>query len=142
MFTPDILQLLLGVVMGGVLKVIAKKMEMRKMEIEHLTRRQVLADDSADKAAKRVDRMGAWTRRIIALTVIGYLFIAPLILLLVRPDVPVIYAYPEHGQGWLWFMSGPEQLKFVEAQGFTILPFQRQIATMLAGFYFGSGVVK
>ena len=142
MFTADILQLLLGVVMGGILKIIAKKMDMQKMQMEHLTQKQELADGSADRAAKRVGSMGAWTRRIIALTVIGYLFVAPFLLLLIRPDVPVIYAYPESGQGWLWFMSGPEQMKFVEAQGFTILPFQRQIATMLAGFYFGAGIVK
>lgn len=142
MFTPDILNLLLGTVVGGILKIVAKKMEMRRMEIEHMTQRQTLSDESADRAAKRVDRMGAWTRRTIALTVIGYLFVAPVLLMLFSKDTPIIYAYPESESGWLWFMTGPEKLRFIEAEGFTILPFQRQLAAMIAGFYFGAGAVK
>lgn len=138
MFTGDILNLILGTVVGGVLKIISAKMEMRRMEVEHLTKRQRLSDDSADRAAMRG---GPWVRRFIALTVIGYLFISPLILELFRPEVPVIYAYAEGTQGW-WRFKGIEQLKFVEMDGYVILPFQRDLAAMIAGFYFGSGIVK
>lgn len=138
MFTPDILSLLIGTVVGGVLKIIAKRMEARKAELNLLMQRQGLADDSADRAGVRG---GPITRRIIALIVISYLFVAPVLIQLFRPELAIIYAYPESVRGFLWF-AGPESLKFVEVTGFVMLPFQRHLAEMIAGFYFGAGIVK
>lgn len=151
MFSPDVMNLLLGTVVGGILKIIAAKMKKDEHTVNLLAQRQGLADDSADRAAQRGGEWGAWTRRVIALTVVGYLFVAPVVIVLANMWVrvinaeigltPLIYAYSEASGGW-WIFSNPDQMKFIEVDGLTVLPFQRQLATMIAGFYFGAGIVK
>lgn len=139
MFGSDVLNMLLGTVISGVLGLMKARMEQRRQELDLMMQRQGLADSSADKAALRG---GPIVRRFIAIVVVGYLFLAPIVLKLLRPEVPVIYAYPEAGQAFMWFFRGVEQLKFVEMDGFVVLPFQRDLAAMIAGFYFGAGIVK
>lgn len=142
MFTPDILTMVLGFVISGVLKIMKSKMEMQRQTMDIVAEKAGLAKEAADAAAARTSGpWGAWTRRVIALTVISYLFVAPLLLMLFRPEVNIIYAYTEPSGTFLWFAS-PDEMKFIEAQGFTILPFQRQLASLIAGFYFGAGVAK
>ena len=46
---------------------------------EGLIKKQKASDESADAAAARVDAFGAWTRRIIVLTVLFGVIIAPFI---------------------------------------------------------------
>ena len=151
MFSPDIMNLLLGTVVGGILKIIAAKMKKDEHTVNLIAQQQGLADDSADRAAKRGGEWGAWTRRFIALTVVSYLFIAPVLIVVLNlwartfvvewESTPLIYAYSEPSGGW-WIFSNPDQMKFIEVEGLTVLPFQRQLATMIAGFYFGAGIVK
>jgi hypothetical protein len=78
-----------------------------------------------------------WTRRVIALAVIGSIVVLPKIAALIF-EVPIIYAYPELTDGFLWF-DGAEITKFQMLRGITILPFETHAVAAVIGLYFGKG---
>lgn len=144
--TAEVLNLLGGGLLGAGVKLVSVWMENQRAQVELLAKRQELeqraveaADASADRAAGRDG--GAWTRRVIVGCVMFTVFLAPVIVATCFASVPVFYAYSE-GSGWWIFRSAWEQLKFVRLDGFVILPVHTQLASAIAGFYFGAGVVK
>ena len=68
-------------------------------------------------------------------------FVAPFVIVMVSPDIPVIYAYVEKTNGFL-FLGGLDQMKTAEMLGYVILPIHRQLAAAVIGFYYGGELVK
>lgn len=84
---------------------------------------------------------GAMARRFIVLTVFSYLFIFPFVAAM--KGIPINYLHIGEGAGVLgWLFGIGEGVKTKVTEGFTVLPFQTMIASYVAGFYFGAGVVK
>lgn len=144
--TTEIITLLGGTILGGLLKLLAAWQENQRHLVDLAARRQQIdqaateaADASADKAAARG---GPWTRRAIVIAVLFTVFLAPFILAAWFPSVPIFYAYPENTRGFWFFWDSMERLKFARIDGFVLLPIHTQLASAIAGFYFGAGVVK
>ena len=92
------------------------------------------SDESADAAAKRVDSFGAWTRRIIVLTVLFGVIIAPFILAHSEEGVTVASEYSK----WFGFAKGTA---YQTLHGY-IIPEIKTAVISIISFYFGSAAVS
>ena len=99
-------------------------------------------DDSANQAIKRVSQdAGKWVRRTIVMCVLFGVILAPFILSLI--GVSSIVQITETGDEWLWgLFGGGETIKFVEIQGYLMMPEVRQTLTAIIGFYFGNATAR
>lgn len=142
MFTAELITLLGGTILGGLLKILKARSDFQAQLLEGALRRQDSVDASRDRAATRSGSGGPITRRIIVCVVLFTVFLAPFILAGWMPETPIFYAYTE-ARGGFWFLaSGVERMQFVRLDGFVLLPIHTQMASAIAGFYFGAGIVK
>jgi hypothetical protein len=102
---------------------------------EGLIKKQQASDESADRAAARVDAFGAWTRRIIVLTVLFGVIIAPFILAHSEEGVTVASEYSK----WFGFAKGTT---YQTLHGYIILPEIKTAVISIISFYFGSAAVS
>ena len=130
--TPELLAMLGGGVSGFVMKMIAQQTENQARLFERMIQKQVVADDSADKAA---GRGGVYMRRFITAAVIFAIVLAPFIFAFTAVGVTI----QTESKGFLGLFK---HLEWSTVQGFVILPEIRQTALAIVGFYFGSSQVK
>ena len=130
--TPELLAMLGGGVSGFVMKMIANQAENQSRLFERMIQKQVLADDSADRASARG---GVYMRRFITAAVIFAIVLAPFIFAFT--DVGITIQTESKG-----FLGLFKSLQWSTVQGFVILPEIRQTALAIVGFYFGSSQVK
>ena len=103
--------------------------------VNNLIKKQKAMDESADAAAKRTGDAGAVVRRIIVVTVLFGVIIAPFILAHSNEGVTVASNYSK----WFGFVKGTS---YQTLHGYVILPEIRQTVLAIVGFYFGSSSVK
>ena len=82
-----------------------------------------------------MDAFGAWTRRIIVLTVLFGVIIAPFILAHSEEGVTVASEYSK----WFGFMKGTA---YQTLHGYIILPEIKTAVISIISFYFGSAAVS
>ena len=133
--TTELLAMLGGGFSGFVFKLIGTMVQNQAAVTEGLIKKQQASDESADKAAARVDAFGAWTRRIIVLTVLFGVIIAPFILAHSEEGVTVASEYSK----WFGFVKG---VNYETLHGYVILPEIRTSIITIVSFYFGSSTVK
>ena len=119
---------------GFLFKLIGTMVTAQQRNVSSLIKKQKAFDESADAAAKRTGDGGAWVRRIIVVTVLFGVIIAPFILAHSDEGVTVAKDY-----NWLWLFKGTS---FQTLHGYVILPEIRQTVLAIVGFYFGSSSVK
>ena len=102
---------------------------------EGLIKKQKASDESANQAAARVDAFGAWTRRIIVLTVLFGVIIAPFILAHSEEGVTVATDY----SNWFGLIKGTS---YQTLHGYLILPEIKTAVISIISFYFGSAAVS
>ena len=120
---------------GFVFKLIGTMVQNQAAITEGLIKKQQASDDSADRAAARVDAFGAWTRRIIVLTVLFGVIIAPFILAHSEEGVTVASEYSK----WFGFAKGTA---YQTLHGYIILPEIKTAVISIISFYFGSAAVS
>ena len=130
----ELLSMLGGGVTGFVMRLIASQAEAQGKALERMLALQAASDDSADRAAAR--NGGVWVRRLIAMSILFAVIIAPFILAF--QNIPV--SIEGQGKGLFSFIFGNGGYKQVE--GFILLPEVRQGMLALLSFYFGSSMVK
>lgn len=130
--TPELLAMLGGGVSGFVMKMIAQQTENQARLFERMIQKQVVADDSADRASARG---GVYMRRFITAAVIFAIVLAPFIFAFT--DVGITIQTESKG-----FLGLFKSLQWSTVHGFVILPEIRQTALAIVGFYFGSSQVK
>ena len=133
--TTELLAMLGGGFSGFVFKLIGTMVQNQAAITEGLIKKQEASDKSADAAAARVDAFGAWTRRIIVLTVLFGVIIAPFILAHSEEGVTVASEYSK----WFGFMSGTS---YQTLHGYIILPEIKTAVISIISFYFGSAAVS
>lgn len=126
-----------GGVTGFIMKLISAQMSIQAKAIDNMINRQKLADDSADRAAKRGGDGGAWIRRIIAVCILFSVIFAPFVLAFF--DIPVTI---EKANGGILSFLGLGLNGWKNLEGFVLLPEVRQGMLAILGFYFGSSQVK
>ena len=120
---------------GFLFKLIGTMASNSQANLDNLIKAQRSADASADAAAKRTGDGGAIVRRIIVITVLFGVIIAPFILAHSNEGVTVANEYSK----WFGFVSGTS---YQTLHGYVILPEIRQTVLAIVGFYFGSSSVK
>lgn len=126
-----------GGITGFVMKLISAQMSIQARAIDNMINRQKLADDSADRAAKRSGDGGAWIRRMIAICILFSMVFAPFIMAFF--DIPVTV---EKTKGGILSFLGFGLNGWKNLEGFVLLPEVRQGMLAILGFYFGSSQVK
>ena len=112
-------------------------MNIQAKALDSMINRQKVADDSADRAAKRGGDGGAWIRRIIAICILFSVIFAPFVMAFF--DIPVTV---EKSQKSLLSFLGFGINGWKNLEGFVLLPEVRQGMLAILGFYFGSSQVK
>ena len=133
--TTELLAMLGGGFSGFVFKLIGTMVQNQAAITEGLIKKQKASDESADAAAARVDAFGAWTRRIIVLTVLFGVIIAPFILAHSEEGVTVASEYSK----WFGFSKGTV---YETLHGYIILPEIKTAVISIISFYFGSAAVS
>jgi hypothetical protein len=128
----ELISMLGGGLAGFVFRFMATSMENQQKTTEMLLQKQAMADDSADRAAKRGSHIG---RRVLVFTVLWVLAVAPFLGALIGIDVWV----EEERAPWDFlgiFSGGWEQLR-----GIVILPELRAALLAAVGFYLGGSSI-
>lgn len=133
--TTELLAMLGGGFSGFVFKLIGTMVQNQAAITEGLIKKQKAMDDSANQAAARVDSFGAWTRRIIVLTVLFGVIIAPFILAHSEEGVTVASEYSK-----FWGLSSGTIYQTLH--GYIILPEIKTAVISIISFYFGSAAVS
>tara|TARA_R100001143_G_C3279009_1_gene95793 strand:- start:134 stop:541 length:408 start_codon:yes stop_codon:yes gene_type:complete len=133
--TTELLAMLGGGFSGFVFKLIGTMVQNQAAITEGLIKKQKASDESADAAAARVDAFGAWTRRIIVLTVLFGVIIAPFILAHSEEGVTVASEYSK-----FWGLSSGTIYQTLH--GYIILPEIKTAVISIISFYFGSAAVS
>jgi len=83
-----------------------------------------------------------WTRRIIALSSVGAIIVAPILAAIFMPGLPISYGFAEAVGGFMFFTSATDALVWTTGTGIVIGPVHTHLVYAIAGMYFGSSVVK
>ena len=138
----ELLAMLGGSLSGFVMKLIAAQAQSQAAQLDSILKKQGMADDSADRAAKRTGQAGAIVRRVIAICTLFAVIFAPFILAFFNQPVTI---EANKAGGIFGFIFGDMFSKgngWIELQGYVLLPEVRQTMLALVGFYFGSSQVK
>ena len=133
--STELLAMLGGGASGFLFKLIGTLVQNHAAVTEGLIKKQKAMDASADAAAARVDAFGAWTRRIIVLTVLFGVIIAPFILAHSEEGVTVASEYSK----WFGFAKGTT---YQTLHGYIILAEIKTAVISIISFYFGSAAVS
>ena len=133
--STELLAMLGGGFSGFIFKLIGTMVANQAAVTEGLIKKQQAMDASADAAAARVDSFGAWTRRIIVLTVLFGVIIAPFILAHSEEGITVASEYSK----FFGLFKGTE---YQTLGGFLILSEIKVAVVSIISFYFGSAAVS
>ena len=133
--STELLAMLGGGFSGFIFKLIGTMVANQAAVTEGLIKKQQAMDASADAASARVDSFGAWTRRIIVLTVLFGVIIAPFILAHSEEGITVAAEYSK----FFGLFKGTE---YQTLGGFLILSEIKVAVVSIISFYFGSAAVS
>ena len=141
MIPTEIMTMAGGSIVGFFFKLVAKRAENEQKRFEMFMKEKEMADVSADKAVKRVSvDAGKWVRRIIVLSVLFGVILAPFVVTFFNHPIVVEELITKK---ILWGLLGTKtEPVFVEVEGYLLVPEIRQALTAIIGFYFGQATVK
>lgn len=131
----ELLSMLGGGITGFVMRLVASQAEAQGRALDAMLRKQEVADASAEAAA---NRGGVWVRRLIAVSILFAVIVAPFITSLI--NVPL--AIEKEASGGIFSLIFGSQNGYINVEGFVLLPEVRQGMLALLSFYFGSSMVK
>ena len=124
-----------GGITGFVMRLVASQAEAQGRALDAMLQKQEMADKSSEAAA---GRGGVWVRRVIAVSILFAVIVAPFVLSLL--NVPV--ALEKESGGGIFSLIFGKQNGYINVDGFVLLPEVRQGMLALLSFYFGSSMVK
>jgi hypothetical protein len=131
----ELLSMLGGGITGFVMRLVASQAEAQGRALDAMLQKQEMADKSSEAAA---GRGGVWVRRVIAVSILFAVIVAPFVLSLL--NVPV--ALEKESGGGIFSLLFGKQNGYINVDGFVLLPEVRQGMLALLSFYFGSSMVK
>lgn len=138
----EIFSLVGGALSGFIFKMMAQNAADKQAQFEMFIKTIQAQDNSADLAVKRVpnDKAGNWVRRIIVLSVLFGVILAPFILALLDQSLVVEVQTPV--KSFLGMFSYGGKTKFYEISGYLLSIEIRQALLAIIGFYFGNASAK
>lgn len=131
----ELLSMLGGGITGFLMRLIASQAEAQGRALDTMLQKQEAVDKSAEAAA---GRGGVWVRRVIAVSILFAVIVAPFILSFFQ--VPV--ALESSSKGGIFSLIFGQNNEYINVEGFVLLPEVRQGMLALLSFYFGSSMVK
>ena len=131
-----------GAITGFIFRYMAERAKERSQLYEIALGTKKAEIESADAAAARVPvEVGKWVRRMIVVCVLFGVILAPFLLSLMGQST--IVEIQETGGTFLFgLFGGGTETKFVELNGYLMVPEVRQTLTAIIGFYFGNASAK
>lgn len=136
----DLIPLLGGTLVGGLLKLWGMKQESQKIRDEALYRMAGLKTKDRQDARAWDGKYVQWTRRAIALMAVGSIIVLPKVAAIFT-DLTVIYGTVEWNSGFLFFTEGKDVVKWTTMKGLVITPLDVQVVLSIIGLYFGGSLV-
>lgn len=142
LFTPEIISMLGGSILGFVMKFLSIRAEERAAQFDRMMKAIDKSDESADKAAARAPgKEGQWVRRIIVVSILFGVILAPFLLaLLNEPTVAQIAV--EKPKYFFGLFGGGTKTAFVEIKGYLMVEELRSALLAIISFYFGQSAAK
>lgn len=138
---PTELVTLLGTsLIGGIMKLFAMSQEAKRKERLYALQALNTRFAQIEKARKHRDLGFQWTRRVIALLAVSAVIVLPKVVAIWMPDLPVFVGYPEIEEGFLFFTSDVEKIRWVELRGLTLTPLDTHLLSAIIGLYFGGSL--
>lgn len=130
--STELLAMIGGSASGFIFKLIGTLSQAQQANLQSLLQLQQATDVSQDRASKRG---GQWVRRILVITVLFGVVIAPFLLAHSPEGVTV-------AKDSTLFFGIFNTTTYQTLQGYVILPEIRQAVLAIVGFYFGSSTIK
>lgn len=141
MIPIELMTMLGGSVTGFLFRFIAERAKDRQEQFKMMIDKMKAYENSRDAAVKRVPLdAGKWVRRFIVLSILFGVILAPFIMGLLGNPI-IVEVQEQHGFLRSLFTSG-SSTKFVELQGYLLVPEVRQTLTAIIGFYFGQSAAN
>lgn len=130
--TLELISMLGGGLAGFIFRFMAASLENQQRTTEMLLQKQAMADDSADRAAKRGTHLG---RRVLVFTILWVLCLAPFFGSLIGVDTWV------ESERAPWDLLGIFSGGWEQLRGIVILPELRAALIAAVGFYLGGSTI-
>ena len=141
MIPLEVFTMLGGSVTGFLFKFMAERAKDRQDQFRMMMDKMKGEEASRNAAVQRVPLdAGKWVRRLIAVSILFGVILAPFIMAIMGNSV-IVEVQEQHGFFRSLFSSATTT-KFVELQGYLLVPEVRQTLTALVGFYFGQSAGK
>lgn len=142
MIPTEIITFTVSTAIGAWIKLKSKQMEVQKHQADLWAKQAGVVVEDRINARNYIPPGGPMTRRLIVISVLFTVFIAPFILAAFFPHTPVFYAYAEKTRGFWFIFESLDKMRFEQMSGYVILPVHTQMAAAISGFYFGGGLAK
>lgn len=138
----EIASLVGGAVSGFVFKMMAQAAADRMEQFKMLVELNKQKEEAHNAAVQRVpnDKAGNWIRRVIVLSILFGVILAPFLLALLHEPVVVEVQTPV--KTFLGMFSYGGKTIFYEMKGYLLIPEIRQALLAIIGFYFGTASAK
>ncbi len=142
MIPTELISMAAGGVMGFIFKFLSQRAKERHENFKMALQKGEFLEKSRDAAVTRVPMdAGRWVRRLIVVSTLFGVIIAPFFLSLLNEPLYVQVEYET--KQWLFgLFGGNPKIQFVRIDGYLMIPEVRQTLTAVVGFYFGSSTVK
>lgn len=92
--------------------------------------------------ARKIPQSGLQiTRRTIALLAVFSIILLPKLITIFKPEIPITIGYSQLSDGFLFFSSASEKIRWSQLHGLVITPLDTHILSAIIGLYFGSALV-
>ena len=82
-----------------------------------------------------------FTRRLIAILAVFSVIVLPKLVAIIKPDMPIAIGYSQFSDGFLFFSSACEKIRWIHLNGIVITPLDTHLLSAIIGLYFGSALV-
>ena len=137
----ELLSMGASALLSGVMTIWAQSLKAKQQQHQALIDRATLQDEIFSRAREfKGTKAFQFTRRTIALSIVGAVVILPKVLPLL--GIPVTVGWTEVQSGF-WFWSDDEtKVVWHTVTGLALTPWDNHLVASIIGFYFGNSVVK
>jgi len=137
----ELLSMGASAVLSGVMTVWSQSLKDKAQAHQSLIERATLQNEIFTKAREfKGSKSFQFTRRIIALSLVGAIVILPKVLPLV--GIPVTIGWTEVESGFWFWSDDKTNVVWHTVEGLALTPWDNHLVASVIGFYFGSSVVK
>ncbi len=137
---PELLTMGFGVATGFLFRFMSERAKQKEQQFKMLIQSRELEAKEREAASKRDGAGGIWVRRILVLSTLFGVILAPFILAIL--GLPIFMQVDTQKPTYLFgLFGGGTETKFVEIWGYLIIPEVRQTLSAMIGYYFGQSSV-